>query len=306
MSNTVVPTPSVARKAVSSQTQAVGPARTRVLIGYFQPKDAAAYLSTLNSTVEAVDVPFVEKQFEDARAHVDQMGPRTDVSVADLAAHPHLVRLRAESTFAEHARGAESARLANIDVGGLTACQPRVDWDHVEHLADQVPAIGDEEGLLRFCLPLQAEAAPPRPQVSFNPATNTFGCIVDNPDIRICGPIQGEQAGAGRAFVGFALGAGLHQMSVVSFNGRHMLNNGYHRAVALARAGHTQIPVVFSEVQALELTPAVRNGMFNPRIVFGPTPPRIADFLSPGAVDILTRRSRFLFSIHAEQHPVPC
>jgi len=94
-------------------------------------------------------------------------------------------------------------------------------------------------------------------------------------------------------------------MNVVAFNGRYMLSNGYHRAVALLRAGHERIPVILVEAPALELTPTARNGMFSPQIVFGQKPPRIADFNTPAAAEFTSRRMRLLFSVHAEVHRIP-
>jgi len=304
MTTLAVPPLSDSAQTMNSHTQAAGRSRVRVLLGFFQPKDTAAYLTTINAVAES-DTGALDRQCLDARAHVAQLGVRGEPIATPMAEHPHWALLRAEPTFAEHISTPEAGpQLAIIELRNLIACQPRVDWDHVERLAEQVPPIGDEEGLLRFCVPLQRDAIAPRAQITFNPVTNTFGWMVDNPDVRICGPVQGEQAGTGRALVGFSLGPGLHQMSVVSFNGRHMLNNGYHRAVALARAGHEKIPVLVVKAPTLELTPAVRNGMFNPNLVFGSIPPRIMDFLGPAAVDVSTKKVRFLFSVHAEQHPI--
>lgn len=213
--------------------------------------------------------------------------------------------LRAEPTFAEHFRTPDGARFVWIDLDHLIACQPRVDWDHVERLAERVPPVGDEEGLLRFCLPLQRDAVVPRPPLTLKVAANAFGWMTDHPDVRIGDPVRGEQAGTGRDLVGFSIGVGLRQMSVVSFNGRNMLRNGYHRAVALARAGHKRIPVIFVEATALEQTPPLANGMFNPDIAFGPTPPRIIDFLSPAVVEVPTKKMQFLFLVRAELHVIP-
>ena len=294
-----------ATAANASQAHIVGPSRTRALLGFLQPQDTPAYLSTLNPVPDRIDPAQFERQCVDARVHVGQLGTRPEPQVTPLGDHPHLALLRSEVTFAEHSRTPQGVRFAMLNLKNVVACQPRVDWDHVERLADQVPAVGDEEALLRFCLPLQQEVVVPPAHVTFNPATNTFGSIVDSPDVRVCGPMQGEQPGTRRGIVGFSIGPGLHQMSVVSFNGRHMLNNGYHRAVALARAGHEAVPVIFVEVPALEMTPSVRNGMFNPSLTFGPQPARIVDFLGPAAVEVSTKKMRFLFSIHAEQHAIP-
>jgi hypothetical protein len=200
---------------------------------------------------------------------------------------------------------ARSVQFASVELGKLIACQPKVDLDHVERLMAQVPALGDEDGLRRFCLPLQRDGMAPQVQTTFNPVTNTFGCIVDNPDVRICGPVQGEQPGTGRGFAGFSIGPGFHQMSVVVFDHRYMLNNGYHRAVALARAGHDRAPVILVEAPMADLTPPARHGMFNRQIVFGPKPPRIEDFASPAALEFASRRMRLLISVHAEVHPIP-
>jgi hypothetical protein len=287
----------------TSQTQAAAKPRTRVLLGFFQTTDALPYLQSVGADVDATTAA---ASHSGARAHVDaQIGQRVETTVTPIHDCPHLVDLRGEPTFAEHAANAKVLQFAYVEVGKLVACQPRVDWDHIERLAAQVPEVGNDDELLRFCLPLQRDGVAPQVQATFNPVTNTFGCIVDNPDVRICGPAQGGQAGTGRALVGFTIGPGLHQMSVKMFNGRYMLNNGYHRAVALARAGHDRIPVILTEAPALDLTPTARNGMFSPQIVFGPKPPRIADFMAPAAVDFTSRRMRLLFSVHAEVHPIP-
>jgi len=286
----------------TSQTQAAAKPRTRVLLGFFQPNDAPPYLQSVGADIDPS--AFIASHAV-ATAHVVQIGPRGETSVTSLADCAHLVDLRAEPTFGEHAANAKSLQFAYVDVGKLVACQPRVDWDHVDRLAAQVPAVGNDDALLRFCLPLQRDGMAPQVQTNFNPVTNTFGCIVDNPDVRICGPVQGGQPGTGRGLVGFSIGPGLHQMSVVTFNGRYMLNNGYHRAVALLRTGHDRIPVILIEAPALELTPTARNGMFSPQVVFGPKPPRIVDFTTPAAVDFTSRRMRLLFSVHAEVHPIP-
>jgi hypothetical protein len=287
---------------VTSQTQLAAKPRSRVLLGFFQLNDALPFLQALGVEIDASSIG---ASHVTAWAHVAQIGERPETTVTPLAECQHLVDLRAEPTFAEHAATAKSLQFAYVDVQKLVACQPRVDMDHVDRLASQVPRVGDVDGLIRFCLPLQREATAPLMQPTFNPVTNTFGCIVDNPDVRICGPAGGGQPGTGRAIVGFSIGPGLQQMNVVTFNGRHMLNNGYHRAVALARAGHERIPVILIEAPALELTPTARNGMFNAQIVFGPRPPRVEDFLTSAAVECNSRRMRVLFSVHAEVHPIP-
>jgi hypothetical protein len=94
-------------------------------------------------------------------------------------------------------------------------------------------------------------------------------------------------------------------MSVVSLGGKHMLNNGYHRAVALMQAGHSRVPVIMVTVPSVDMAPTTRLGMFSPQAVFGPIPPRVADFLGAAAMDVPCKRMRLLFTVHAEVYAVP-
>jgi hypothetical protein len=264
-----------------------------------------AYLTSIHLDVEKVDPVALEGQCVGARAHVARLGAREESQWSPIGEHLHLMVLRSEPTFVEHLLPPQGARFVWIELGSLVACQPRVDWDHVERLTEEAPREGDLEGLLRFCMPLQREAAVARPRAIFKAGLNAFGWIGNHPDVRIGEPGQGELPGTGRELVGFSIGTGLRQMSVVSFNGRHMLRNGYHRAVALARAGHERVPVIFVDAPALEQTPPSVNGMFSPSIVFGPTPPRIVDFLGPAVVEVPTKRVRFLYLVRVEQHVIP-
>ena len=189
------------------------------------------------------------------RAHATQLGVRADTVVTPFGAHPHLDALRAEPTFPEHGvKRASPWTSPGWTSAPLIACQPRVNMDYVEQLRRSAPAVGDTDGLLQFCLPLQGSVPAIPIEPKFNPGSNTFSWLSENPDVRVCGPIKGAAPGTGRAMVGFALGPGLHQMSVVSFAGKHMLNNGYHHAVALALAGHTRIPVIIVSTVARRRT----------------------------------------------------
>ena len=83
------------------------------------------------------------------------------------------------------------------------------------------------------------------------PTQTTLDLMVDNPDVRVCGFFQGPEPKSGRVMVGFFLGTGLRQMRVARVGQRHVLANGYHRAVALMMKGHRKIPVVFAQSAGL-------------------------------------------------------
>ena len=276
--------------------------RIRVLVGFFPPNDAEPYLQSLAAEF---DQPALTARLAAARAFVARIPQRGEPNVTPIGEHSHLAELRAEPTFAEIAATYRRFQFAHVEVGKLVACQPKIEWDHVDRLALQVPPVGDEAGLRRFCLPLQRDVLTPQVKTTFNPLTRTLWCIADNVDLRVCGPVEGRDARTGRSYVGFAIGGGLHQMSVVLYKGRYFLNNGSHRAVALARAGHDRIPVILLDAQTLDQTPMSRHAMFGSEVALSATPPRIEDFASPAALDFASRRARLLFSVHAEVHEVP-
>jgi hypothetical protein len=308
--NTVVNISPVAGDAANdtraSQTRiATATHRGRFLIGFFPQPEIRAFLEASGVPLGQVDQVALDADHAVARSHAAQLGARVDSTITPFGPHPHLDALRAEPTFAEHAVNAVSVDIGWVDLAAVVACQPRVDMDYVDQLRRAAPAVGDTDGLVQFCLPLQG-SVPTAPVVpKLNPVSNTFSWLSDNPDFRVCGPVQGSAPGTGRSLIGFSIGPGLHQMSVVSFAGKHMLNNGYHHAVALALAGHTRIPVIVTTVASPDASPMARPGMFSPPIVFGPAPPRIADFLGPAAIDLPCNRIRLLFTVHAEVYPVP-
>ncbi len=295
---------SVASPSIATTALAPEPATfTRVLAGYFQPGDIELYMQTTQIDASAVDRAKFSSDYSAACTHVLSIAPRTEPSVVPLGDHTHLKALQAEPTFQEFASPGGPIQLVNIDVRKLAVAQPRVDWSHVERLMAKAPTPGDELGLLQFCVPLQKDAPVVQVQANCTPATNTLSFIIDNPDFRICGPIV-ESTDNGRAALGFLIGAGLQQMSVVSLSGRFVINNGYHRAVALAARGHVEVPVLLLQGTQLGHTPVGRPGMFQPSLVFGDNAPRIEDFLGLAAIDLPRRRTRTLYTVHAAAYPI--
>ena len=97
-----------------------------------------------------------------------------------------------------------------------------------------------------------------------------------NANLRVAGLMQAE-SDMGSAF-GFIIGGGLPWLQVVAFNGRHVLRDGYHRAVGLLRASIFEVPVARIEgVQLADL--GIQPGFFPPDLVLGPQPPLVTDFL---------------------------
>lgn len=277
---------------------------TRVLVGFFQPGEIEAYVqTTMQIDTRAIDAAKFSVDYGAARSHVAGLGSRSEPTVTSLGGHAHLNALQAEPTFEEFVSPGGPIELVKIDVRNLVVVQPRVEWSHVEQLAAMAPEPGDTEGLLKFCVPLQRDAPPALIEPSFARTTQTLSFVTDNADFRVCGPVV-DSAGNGRAALGFSIGPGLQQMSVMNFEGRYLLNNGHHRAVALAARGHAFALVLLLHGTQVEHTPALRPGRFPPSLVFGNVPPRIEDFLGPAAIDLPRRRTRTLYSFQAASHSI--
>ena len=278
--------------------------RTRVLVGFWRPDEIEAYIqTTMQIDTRVIDAVKLSADYAAARSHVAGLGSRSESTVTALGDHAHLSALQAEALFQEFASPGGPVELVKIDLRKLVAVQPRVEWSHVEHLMDEAPEPGDTDGLLKFCVPLQRDAPPASIQPAFAQTTQTLAFVTDNPDFRVCGPVV-ESIGNGRAVLGFAIGPGLQQMSVMKFEGRYLLKNGHHRAVALAARGHIDAPVLLLHGTQIEHTPVVRPGRFSPSLVLGEAPPRVEDFLSPAAIDLPRRRTRTLYSFQAASHVI--
>ncbi len=68
-------------------------------------------------------------------------------------------------------------------------------------------------------------------------------------------------------------------MQVVSYRGKFLLKNGYHRAVGLLMKGLSHAPCVIVEVGDFGETAAAGVGFFNETLLMRPRPPLVGDFL---------------------------
>ena len=117
--------------------------------------------------------------------------------------------------------------------------------------------------------------------------------------------VQGKDPG-GPAFTGFAIGSGLPQMSVAEFQGRYILKNGYHRAVALLRAGITEAPCLVVHAKNYNATGANAPGFLPRELILSDKPPRLEDFNSAeAAVPYPRRLTKAVIVIQAQRLMIP-
>lgn len=279
------------------------------LFGFMTETEAVEYVKRQGMLLTDAEFAEVREKAKAARDYVaalpERSGLRPQVSPSPPASSAHLESIRKEPTFQEHLAGATQSEFAMVEVGKLVAFQAFLNCEYLESLAKRVPPLDDNDGLLRFCLPLRSDKVGESLLANVNPDTSTYSASTDNLDYRIIGNVQGEDPASGRKFAGFAYGPGLREMSVAEYNGRYILKNGYHRALALRKADHRFIPVLVVKVPTYNLTGANRPGFFPSDVVMGPKPAIIDDFSTPAAVAIKRLKLKMVVSVHAEVQAIP-
>jgi len=241
-----------------------------------------------------------------ARSYVSALALRPEAGVEPIAPTARLTALAAEPTFGEYTSGMSSWQFAMVDLRRLVVFQPWVNTEHLSRLAARLPLVGDDEGLVRLTLPLKAESSDLVEVVTaFDQGKNLWTITSDHLDLRLLGPIAGQEDKAGRKFVGFQFGIGLRAMSAVEFNGRFILKNGYHRAVALAVGGHVRVPMLILRAPSYALTGGGGVPNFSEELVMGSRPPRLEDFMSMAAVDVPRRRLKVVITMQGQAFGIP-
>ena len=279
------------------------------LLGFFSEQDALNFIKSLAVPLSEANMQELSDRIREAIKHVSSLTGRNKIipeicpiSVGGFREREQ--KLRIEPTFSEHAIGMKELTFGMVEIKKCRAFQPNINLDYTQTLKAKVPEIGDEQGLLKFCLPTRDEMLRTPAVANFNPTTNTFTLVTENLDTRILGQVQGEDPATGRHFFGFAYGGGLPQMSVVEYKGIYMIKNGYHRAYALMEKGHELMPCLVLKTDNYQTTGAVGPGFFNFDLMLSDKSPVLGDFLTKAAVTYPRRPLRLTVSIHGEIQPI--
>lgn len=131
--------------------------------------------------------------------------------------------------------------------------------------------------------------------VPFNPGQPIFLNVASDPSLP---PVQ-------MPAYPFVLVKNPNYLQVARYQGRHILRNGYHRAVGFLRQGIYRIPSVVVEAQTFEqIVPMA--GMLSKEVVLGDYPPRLPDFWDDSvACTCLRPVIRKVFRISYEEINIP-
>jgi hypothetical protein len=280
------------------------------LLGFFTEAEAFNILKSQGFQFSPKQEEELNTKVREALKHVSTIVGRRAV-ISDVKEIPvqymadREERLRNEPAFAAHLIDMSEFSLSQVEIGNLHVFQPNLNMEYVRRLVAKAPEPGNLTDLLRFCLPLREEAERFPVVGGFNPNTNTFTLMSENLDMRILGPVEGEDPKTGHRFFGFAYGGGLPQISVVDYKGVLMIKNGYHRAYALLEKGHKFMPCLLLKTDNYQATGAAGKGFFTFELMLSDQSPILSDFQSPAAVAYPRRLIRVVASIHGEVHWVP-
>lgn len=279
----------------------------KFLAGFVGETDSWTYLSGQGIQLTPDEERDAKASIKRAVDYVTSLPPRGELSprIRPLPSEhrDHISQLEAEPTFSEIRQGAVSVEWGLVEIGNVRCFQQNINSGYVAELTTRLPKPSDSAGTIRFCQPLSSERQKIALPIGFNQSTNTYTIVSENLDLRIQGNIGGQTAdpnGVQRSFVGFMFGFGLPQIAVAEYRGKFVIRNGYHRALALLQAGHTEIPAVVVHCSSYQATGGAAPGFLPPDLVLSDRPPVLADYLSDAAVEVQRRRMRVIISVHGE------
>ena len=279
------------------------------LLGFMNENEAVGLAKGQGVSLREEESKAIADRIQKARAYVQGLGSRAGdppaVREVDPSLHHELAGLPQETSFQQHLIEVDSWSFCWVELRKLIVFQPIVNLDYVSARMAEAGHCKEPVETIRFCLPLTASKPKSEATTSFDPASNTFAISTTNIDMRILGMVQGKDPG-GSSFTGFAFGGGLPQMSVAEYQGRYILKNGYHRAVALLRAGIAEAPCLVVRTRSYNATGASLPGFLPRDLVLSDRPPRLEDFdSSEAAVPFPRRPMKAVIVVQAQRLFIP-
>ncbi len=284
-------------EVVVSPQAVVTPGREHVfLMGRPPFEEYLAFMSTEPLDAESADKIALAEEWRTANDHIKEL----QVSEKTWADNPpvqpvadELQPLVAEvlsDPFLQRSYYAVPVELGMVELDRLVVYQKNINLVFVEQLKKQLGSKPTPEEVFRICMPFD------HPTVGHRVgriAPNAFSFVSVSNDLRVLelgllgpGQILGHQSqGPVAAVVALFVGYGPNYLSVISAEGRMVLNNASHRAYALRDLGVTHVPCLIQKVTRREELNVVAAGSpvaQNPDVYLKESrPPVLKDYFDP-------------------------
>jgi hypothetical protein len=232
---------------------------------------------------------------------------RSEAGIANRGEHgeldPTLAPLAAQVAASPRFRRAFDTlptRFGMVELDKLIIYQRHVTRNFVDARMARIGAAPDRESLFRLCLPIdepeasvQVQKVGSRRYVFRSPSTDFR---FHEPVLLRASQVNGYVPfGAVAGIVGLVVGFGSNFLNAVQVGQRMLLNNGYHRAVALRGLGITHAPCIIQTAATIdELQISVKTRVADdPEFYFeSARPPLLRDFFDPRIYALLPVRKR--------------
>jgi len=296
--------------------------RQEYLYAFAVQPEALAYIRTQAAEEDRQRLPEIMRAWTEVQ-------PRVQALIAAEAGLPETIDISAMPVDLEPIVASDAAdplfqrqfqlptAVAFVEVDKLVAYQRQVNLDYVERILRRLGHDPSPETLLRLCVSPQREMEPIQ-HLGLGPAAHSFSS--PNSDIRFLGAFLkhdltaedlgcAEHGGVPLAAIIAFVGYGTPMVNAFKVGDRVILNNGFHRVVALRRLGVERIPIVLQLVRnpQLELGPEL-GGLSCDYLVRHPRPALVKDFFEPGFTVTLNVRERIKLvnlAVQTGQQEVP-
>jgi hypothetical protein len=212
---------------------------------------------------------------------------------------PYMQALCAQQWVAEYLANAPGATFSMVEIDPLLAFQFSVDGarsdQHCAHL-QQPPTVHE---LMNCCLPM---ATPPE-EIRIVHLPSSILLKSRGLNIRLMAHGFFNAPGVPNT-LGMQFGSALPLVHVARFNGRCYLQNGFHRAVGIRKAGATHIPAVVRDVATPEEV-GINPGTFPLTLLESADPPTLGHFTQGRALAVQVRAMSRVFNVSWAEYAVP-
>ena len=254
--------------------------RARYLLGFLEEAEVIPTLRGrgLSDQVSDTDLLRMWKEAKDASSESPSFSLKPRIEEIP-AAFVGITKNFAKGVQFEEAVGKRKHSFKLVEIDHVVAIQKYVDQDYSESLrvAKDLSNLGT---LIPFCL--SEESLPRSVIATMDAAQQAHTILARGVDLRIVGMNAGEDAFTGRRIFSFVVGWGVPFITVVHYQDRYFLRNGYHRAYAARAAGVKELPCLVIEGEEYADTGAGHAGFFPQALLMSARPPIFSDLRIDG------------------------